>query len=191
MSQRAQARRCACLSAIALFAGLAILLAGPVTLAGAAAPAPVATAAAGCAAAAAAVGQASKRSLVAAVRCLVNASRRASGLRPLRPDGRLARAARHHARAMAGRRLLSHTLPGSRSFAQRLRATGFSGLAGEALSWGCGRAASPRSTVTGWLNSPGHRAVVLNRGYRRVGVAVAIGGSRCGGAGYWTLVAGG
>ena len=47
--------------------------------------------------------------------------------------------------------------------------------AGEALAWGSGRQATPRGIVYAWMHSPPHRAVLLGRKYRDVGIGVALG----------------
>jgi uncharacterized protein YkwD len=110
----------------------------------------------------------------------------------LHRDRHLARAARGHAHDMASRRYFAHQRPGGPSFDDRLRRSGWHGVAaGEAIAWGCGRHASPRSTVRAWLASPGHRAILLDRDYDRVGIGV---GSRapatCGPGATWVLDAG-
>ena len=48
---------------------------------------------------------------------------------------------------------------------------------GETLAWmPAGVAASPGAVVRAWMNSPPHRAVLLSRQFRRIGVGV-MGGS--------------
>ena len=53
-----------------------------------------------------------KRVLVRATLCVLNAERARHDLRPLRLNRRLSRAARRHSRAMARRRFFSPTSPG-------------------------------------------------------------------------------
>jgi len=46
---------------------------------------------------------------------------------------------------------------------------------GETIAWGVGGQGSADAIVQMWLASPPHRATLLNRTFRRVGVGVAIG----------------
>jgi uncharacterized protein YkwD len=107
---------------------------------------------------------------IAIVRQL-NRVRRQHGLRALRVNRRLGRVARRHSSAMLRLNLLTHapTLPARLSGPRRSRY-------GETLAWmpdGSGPAAT--RIVRLWLNSPGHRAVVLDGSLRRVGVGRVLG----------------
>jgi uncharacterized protein YkwD len=110
--------------------------------------------------------EASGPSLDAGERAVVRAINRARshhGLARLSTGRRLARAADAHTRHMLRADYFAHG-----AFAQRVRRyVGFRRL-GEtlALSTRC----SARRIVRMWLNSPGHRAVLLSPAYRRVGV---------------------
>lgn len=120
--------------------------------------------------------QASLRTTRSATLCLVNAERRHRGLRPLRHEGRLARAAARHARDMVRRRYFSHVSLSGRSFTERILRTGYGRrggrwLLGENLGWGAGKRATPRAIVRAWMRSPTHRANVLRRDFRDVGIA--------------------
>jgi len=92
-----------------------------------------------------------------------NEARAKSGSQPLAVDCRLMVSARRHALRMARERSLYHS---SDKVAENV-ATG-----------------QPTATdaVVVWLASPGHRANILNRGYRRIGVAGFIGSD---GRAYW------
>ncbi len=46
---------------------------------------------------------------------------------------------------------------------------------GENLAWAGGYYARPREVVSMWMHSPPHRANILNRHFRDVGIAVALG----------------
>nr|WP_246344569.1 CAP domain-containing protein [Conexibacter arvalis] len=115
----------------------------------------------------------------AATLCLLNRQRKAHGLRPLRVNGALRKAAARHSRDMARRNFFSHTSPGNVSFDQRIRRANYRPRGGwsigENIAWGSGHLASPASIVRSWMNSPGHRANILNRGFRKIGVGVARG----------------
>jgi len=71
----------------------------------------------------------------------------------------------------------SHTAPGGRTLSDRLRAAryGHAAAVGEALAWGQGDRAAPRAIVRAWMHSAPHRAVLLGRNYRHVGIGVALG----------------
>jgi uncharacterized protein YkwD len=108
------------------------------------------------------------------VLCLVNRQRARHGVRRLRADRRLARAARRHARDMARRRYFAHQRSGGPSLRARTRRAGFRGRStGETIAWGCGSRGSPRATVRAWMASPGHRAVLLSGHYGRGGIGIA------------------
>jgi uncharacterized protein YkwD len=111
-----------------------------------------------------------------AVRCLVNRARVAQGLRRLRQSGALARAAGGHARDMVRRDFFEHTTPGGLTPADRAQRAGYRGLVvGETIAFAVGDDATPAGAVRGWLDSPSHRAVLLDRGMRHAGVGVADG----------------
>ena len=112
--------------------------------------------------------------------CLLNAERAAEVLRPLRLDGRLARAALGHSRDMVARGYFEHVSPSGERLAQRVARTGWllprpHWILGETLAWGRGALADPAAVVAAWMRSPSHRHVVLRRGYRRVGIAIVAG----------------
>lgn len=114
------------------------------------------------------------------IRCLLNARRALAGLRPLRWDACLDRAAERHARDMVRRRYFAHSSLSGRTVAQRARAAGYLPRGGrwslgENLAWGAGSRATAVATVRGWLRSPPHRRNILGRGFRDVGIAVVRG----------------
>jgi uncharacterized protein YkwD len=141
---------------------------------------PAAPARAACRAADASASQASKRALVRATLCVLNARRARHDLRPLRLNYRLSRAARRHSRSMAGQRFFSHTSPGGLSFVHRIRSTGYLARArswylGENIAYGSGSQSSPRSIGTAWMHSAAHRANILSRSFREIGIGLASG----------------
>jgi uncharacterized protein YkwD len=119
------------------------------------------------------------REAAAATLCLLNQQRAARHLSALRTNGALTAAASRHSRDMAQRHFFSHTAPGNVSFAARIRAANYrpsgSWTIGENIGWGSGPLATPASIVRGWMNSPGHRANILNRSFRSIGIGVAPG----------------
>lgn len=101
----------------------------------------------------------------------VNRTRVARGLRPLRVDATLVRAARSHSLAMLRGNFFSHG-----DFHGRMVAFGVRGpAAGENLAWGDGSYAAPASIVREWLASPEHRANLLRPGWTRIGIGLARG----------------
>ncbi|GAA5019576.1 hypothetical protein GCM10023258_07330 [Terrabacter aeriphilus] len=117
---------------------------------------------------------------------LVNAQRAKAGCRALVLDARLARAAQAHSIDMAKRRYFSHTTPDGRTFAQRIRAQGYTGsMIGENIAAG---QPTPKAVMDAWMKSPGHKANILNCRYRAIGVGAAVGGPY---RSYWTQDFGG
>lgn len=112
--------------------------------------------------------------------CLLNRERRAYGLRRLSANGALRLAGARHASDMVRRDYFSHTAPGGISFVSRIKETSYirpqaAWTVGENLAWGAGSSATPRSIVRSWMKSPGHRANILKRRYRQIGIAVVRG----------------
>jgi uncharacterized protein YkwD len=152
------------------------------------------TAGAGCPGTDARPGSVSVGSFRASTLCLLNRERRARGMRKLRTNKRLGRAARGHASDMAQRDYFAHDSLSGQSFTDRIRHTGYlsharSWTVGENLAWGTGHKGSPREIVVAWMNSPEHRANILQRRFREIGIGVVGGapqGNAQGGATYAT-----
>jgi uncharacterized protein YkwD len=101
----------------------------------------------------------------------INRVRAANGVRPLRTNARLRAAARAHSRDMVAHGYLGHG-----NFGRRLQNYGVRARAiGENVAWGAGGSVNARAVVEGWMNSPWHRANLLSREFRRIGVGVATG----------------
>jgi len=94
----------------------------------------------------------------------MNKIRAAHNLPRLRVNSGLARAADLHSASMARSRRVAHG-----EYYRRVRRYVRSRRVGENLAWmrGCDAAA----IVQMWMNSAGHRQVMLSSGFRRVGVA--------------------
>jgi uncharacterized protein YkwD len=113
--------------------------------------------------------------------CLLNRQRAAHGVRALRLDRKLGRAARGHARDMVAQHYFAHEEPRSgTSFSTRIVRTGWtrsrrSWTVGENIGWANGSLATPRAMVRGWMLSSGHRSNILARCFREIGVGVANG----------------
>lgn len=100
----------------------------------------------------------------------INAARKARGLAPLRFSAALARAAEGHARSMGRRGFFGHSSADGTSPAARIRRYYSGSTVGETLLW-----RSPGLTageaLRMWLQSPSHRAILLDRTFRHVGLA--------------------
>jgi uncharacterized protein YkwD len=125
-------------------------------------------------------GEVSKAAMASATVCLVNSERRERGLRALKLNRRLSRAADGHADDMVRRDYFAHDSLSGASFVDRIRRTGYlSGprawVVGENLAWGSGDRSSPTAIVRAWMNSPGHRANILQRRFREVGIGLEVG----------------
>ena len=113
----------------------------------------------------------------AAILCLHNQIRAERGLPLLRENGRLRKAALRHSVDMVGRGFFEHTTPNGVSMTDRIMASRYvprnAGWAiGENLAWGTGKLATPREVMRAWMESPGHRANVVKRAYREIGIGV-------------------
>ena len=98
---------------------------------------------------------------------LTNSARSQNGYAVLVEDGALSEAAAVRAREIA--RSFSHTRPSGASFSSALSESGVSYLrAGENIASG---QKSAFEVVNAWMNSPGHRANILNSSYSRIGSA--------------------
>jgi uncharacterized protein YkwD len=123
---------------------------------------------------------AANRTLVrAATLCLLNRQRAHHRMRALRENRRLDRAADNHSRDMARRNYFDHTAPGGADMVDRIFHVGYvsrhqAWALGENIAWGTGSYATPVSTVRMWMNSPGHRANILNRSFREIGIGIAL-----------------
>ena len=100
-----------------------------------------------------------------------NAQRSANGLGGLALNSQLSSAAQAKANDMVTRNYWSHNTPDGKTPWTFIQATGYSYLkAGENLAYGY---ASSADTVTGWMNSAGHRANILDSSFSEVGFGYA------------------
>jgi uncharacterized protein YkwD len=105
------------------------------------------------------------------MRCLVNWARRSHDLPPLRQSRRLDRSSSLRADAIRRCDRLSHA-PCGQSFGAPFARVGYRGSFGENLAWGGGTRGSARSALRMWLASRFHRATILRRGWRDLGLHV-------------------
>lgn len=105
---------------------------------------------------------------------LINAERKKAGLQPLAIDMRLVTISRLKSKDMIDKNYFSHTSPTYGSPFDMLKAHGVSyRYAGENLAG----ASTVERAHTNLMNSPGHRANILNPNYNYVGIGIVDGGS--------------
>ncbi|MFE3767497.1 CAP domain-containing protein [Streptomyces sp. NPDC059104] len=115
----------------------------------------------------------------AAVLALVNQERAQAGCVAVRANPPLAALASAFSKDMAVRGFFDHTDPDGNTPWNRADKAGISGLGGENIARGQGDA---KSVMEAWMNSPGHKANILNCEYRTLGVGVHFGA----GGPWWT-----
>lgn len=105
---------------------------------------------------------------------LVNAERTKRGLAALAADTALVPVARAHAQDMFARGYFSHYTPEHKDPFDRMHAAGIKYMAaGENLALG----QTLKICHEGLMNSPGHRANILNPAYGRLGIGILDGGA--------------
>ncbi|MFI1654235.1 sigma-70 family RNA polymerase sigma factor [Streptomyces sp. NPDC020472] len=110
---------------------------------------------------------------------LVNAERAKAGCGPLTEHPLLTQAAQGHSDDMAARDFFDHTDPDGDGPGERITAAGYAWSSyGENIAKGQTTAAQ---VMDSWMNSPGHRANILNCGFKEIGVGLHTSGGP-----YWT-----
>ncbi|MGH2954259.1 MAG: CAP domain-containing protein [Solirubrobacterales bacterium] len=129
-----------------------------------------------------------------AVRCLINEKRAKAGMGALDRDRRLQKSAQRHNKRMHGTGCFAHQCPGEGSLDTRIRNTGY--LSGadrwkyaENVAWGKKKRGTPKNVVDAWMKSSGHRANILSRDFRDLGVGFDNGtpGSKRASGGIFTV----
>jgi uncharacterized protein YkwD len=116
----------------------------------------------------------------AAVLCLHNRERTERGLAPLKEHAKLRLAAEGHSADMVSGRYFSHDAPDGEDMVDRVLRAGYArGAAGWALgeniAYATGSLATAAQIHRAWMRSPGHRANILRRQFREIGIGIAIG----------------
>ena len=103
----------------------------------------------------------------------VNQQRQSCGA--IGEDPRLTSAAQRHAEDMLHNRAYSHIGTDGSSPRARMAESGYGALGstGEIVYWATGSAATAESAIAFWMQSPGHRAIILNCGFTSGGFATA------------------
>jgi len=102
---------------------------------------------------------------------LVNQQRAKSGLAPLKQNWQLSRVARYKSQDMIDKNYFSHQSPTYGSPFNMMESFGLHfSSAGENIAMGQRTAAE---VMNSWMNSPGHKANILNPSYTEIGVGLA------------------
>lgn len=105
---------------------------------------------------------------------LVNQARQQNGLRALTLNTKLLQAAQIHANDMASMNTMAHDLPGAAlpGLIDRARYVGYQySSMGENIAYNFPDATS---VMAAWMNSPGHRANILDPSFKEIGVGIAF-----------------
>jgi uncharacterized protein YkwD len=114
---------------------------------------------------------------------LTNAERAKVGCGALSVDATLTSVAQAHSADMAAHNYFDHNSQDGRSPFDRITAAGYRfGTAAENIAAG---QRTPQDVMTSWMNSPGHKANILNCALHEIGVGYATSSSSTYGA-YWT-----
>ncbi|MFD8209330.1 sigma-70 family RNA polymerase sigma factor [Streptomyces sp. NPDC059695] len=114
---------------------------------------------------------------------LVNTERSKAGCGPLTEHPLLTKAAQGHSDDMAARNFFDHTNPDGDGPGERVTAAGYAwSTYGENIAQG---QTTPAQVMDSWMNSPGHRANILNCDFKEIGI-----GLHSSGGPYWTQVFG-
>lgn len=105
----------------------------------------------------------------------VNAIRSDHGLAPVRAAASLNRAADAHSADMLRNDFFAHESSNGMSFDARIRRYHRAGMLGENLAALTDAGDRAATVVRMWMDSPGHRAIILTAGFRRVGVGARTG----------------
>ncbi len=121
--------------------------------------------------------------VTAQVVTLTNAERAKAGCGPLAVDATLTSVAQAHSQDMATHNYFDHNSQNGRTPFDRMTAAGYRySTAAENIAAG---QRTPQDVMTGWMNSPGHRANILNCALKEIGVGYATASSSQYGV-YWT-----
>jgi uncharacterized protein YkwD len=101
----------------------------------------------------------------------INDVRAEYGLTRLRPSRALARAADRHSRDMLRRDFFAHNSSDGTPFDHRVRRYTDAQTLGETLAAISLRRGGAATVVRMWMESPPHRAIVLDGGFGRIGIA--------------------
>ncbi len=107
---------------------------------------------------------------------LINKQRAKHGLAQLRLNGKLVNSTRAHSADMGRQKYFSHDSPDGETWSSRIVRYGYTRngcsywKAGENLYYGAGVYSDPVAVIDAWMRSSAHRAVILTKTFRDVGV---------------------
>ena len=118
--------------------------------------------------------------VAAAILCLHNQVRAQYGLPALKSNVKLQKSAIGHSVDMVNEGFFDHTNPAGDTFVDRIVNAGYvkrndGWTLGENLAWGTGDLSTPAGVMNAWMNSAGHKANILKRGYKEVGIGIRLG----------------
>jgi uncharacterized protein YkwD len=105
---------------------------------------------------------------------------RAERLPALKENAKLRKAALGHSADMVGEGYFDHSSTNGDSFVDRILDAGYAKRndgwsLGENLAWGTGDLSSPQGIMDAWMNSAGHKANILKKAYKEVGIGIKLG----------------
>jgi len=109
----------------------------------------------------------------------INHERAAHNLPKLHLQAKLVASAQDHAADMGANKYFEHDSLAGESWSTRIMRHGYTRdgfrvwKAGENIAWGAGLYSSPVYIVDCWMQSPPHRAVLLSKDFRDIGVGAA------------------
>ena len=115
-----------------------------------------------------------------AVLCLHNKIRSERGLPLLEENSKLRKAALGHSAAMVSQGFFDHISPDGSEFTDRIIAARYAKrndawTLGENLAWGTGEYSTADGMMAAWMASSGHRANILKKAYREIGIGIRTG----------------
>lgn len=112
---------------------------------------------------------------------LANVERAAAGCAALSIDDKLMTAAQRHSQDQADNKKMTHTGSNGSGLGDRVNDVSYQWSAiGENVAW---NQQSPAAVMKAWMNSPGHKANILNCSFTEIGVGIATSNGP-----YWTQV---
>ena len=113
--------------------------------------------------------------------CLINETRASHHLSALRLNAQLQSTASAWSKRIVAKQFFAHIDPFTHgTVATRGKASGYTSgrpiwALGENLAWATGYRGSPKEILSLWLNSPGHRANLLDPQWRDIGIGITNG----------------
>jgi uncharacterized protein YkwD len=116
----------------------------------------------------------------AAILCLHNQIRAGAGLPALKDNAKLRKAALGQSADMVSNGYFDHTSLDGDTFVDRILGAGYAKkndgwTLGENLAWGTGDLSTAQGVMDAWMNSAGHKANILKRAYKEVGIGIKLG----------------